>query len=99
MAERDLSRPLEEKKINRRTSPLARAPVAVWWSARLESPPAKQLRVHPAAADGYRSRSGTPWSTRVFVETRPPSLGFFGRFYIERIRRHHATRNTARPLS
>jgi len=27
--------------------------------ARLESPPANQLRAHPAAADGYRSRAGT----------------------------------------
>jgi len=48
MAERSLSRPQNTKNYT---------PISAY-SARLESPPANELRVHPAAADGYRSRSG-----------------------------------------
>jgi len=59
MADRALAREVMQKNS-----------IATQCVARLESPLAKQLRVHPAAADGYRSqRDG--WSTRVFVD---PSL-------------------------
>jgi len=59
MADRALARDAKAKKIDRHE------PVA-----RLESPPATQLRVHPAAADGYRSQLRGGRSTRVFVDSK-----------------------------
>src|SRR4029079_10187957 len=96
-ADRGLPRPFCTKKINSPKQPARAGTRPYRRSARLEAPPAKQLRVHPAAADGYRSRSGTPWSTRVFVEMRPALRGF-GAVHIERIRRN-ATSYFARSLS
>src|SRR3954470_16375952 len=65
MADRGLPRP-SERKTDRHERAVAR----------LESPLANQLRAHPAAADGYRSR-WDGWSTRVFVEMRPPFPAFW----------------------
>jgi len=61
MADRGLPRPSKVKN---------QSPRSV--VARLESPPAKELQVHPAAADGYRSRSGTAGPPAFLLEVRPP---------------------------
>jgi hypothetical protein len=77
MAERDLSRPLEEKKINRRTSPLARAPT----KKSVVGAPRVPTRETVAGAPGGSGWIPVPfrdaWSTRVFVELRP-SFQVFG---------------------
>jgi len=64
MAERGLPRPSKPKIWSPRKD-----------VARLESPPAKQLRVHPAAADGYRPHRGG-WSTRVFIGIAQAAVAF-----------------------
>ena len=61
--------------------------------ARHGSPLVLQWRVHPAMADGYRSRSRGGWSTRVFAGERQDSAVKDFEF------QGYATDNPARPLS